>query len=273
MTVIERNFFRLLRAGINGQPEDVEPLSPWKWRRLYQYAVMLGVNDYIWQGLETCRDNFYVTLVSPQLKDKWNKQVVRDSESEEQATASLTNPLLDRKLQAIIDRESSKEETPTRLLLLNIVEHARCILNEGISLSLLVEQHQMLKEAANKPDFIDYDKLAQWISQLHMQLMADLQGTLLCLLMKWKQEKVPFMKKTLDKTALQLVEELFSDSQLSTDEWYFTQKDDQIFVRTHNSQAMMWHVSHSARFSGLYPSEAITNFFRSFANSLTHIEE
>ena len=106
-----------------------------------------------------------------------------------------------------------------------------------------------------------------------MQLMADLQGTLLCLLMNWKQEKVPFMKKTLDKTALQLVEELFSDSQLSTDEWYFTQKDDQIFVRTHNSQAMMWHVSHSARFSGLYPSEAITNFFRSFANSLTHIEE
>lgn len=270
MNVIERNFFRLLRAGLFNVTEPLEPLSPWKWRRLYQLSHMLEVKNYIWQGLQTCSDDYYVTLISKDLMEKWSKPVVIEEEESEEEAACLTNPLLDRKLQAIIDEESAKEETPSRLMLLNIVQHARNILNEGISLTLLIELAQMLRMPNNN---IDFEKLKMWIGKLHVQPMADLQGSLLCILLAFREEEVPFMNKSQEKTALQLTEELFNASELSTDEWYFTQKDDQIFVRTHNSRAMMWHVSHSARYSGLYPSEAVTNFFKSFANSLTHIEE
>lgn len=273
MTVIERDFFRLLRAGIFGTHEPIEPLSPWKWRRLYQLSLLHGVTDIIWQGINTCQDDFFVTLIAPELKEKWAKtiiQVVEEPEEEEKAEASLTNPLLDHKLQEIIDQESSKEETPTRLILLNIVSNARTILNEGVSLPLLIELARMIRNPHNG---IDYEKLQTWIGKLHMQPMADLTGTLLIFLLDFAQEEIPFMKKNLDKTARQLMKEMFILDSATTDEWYFTQKEDQIFVRTHNSRAMLWHVGHSARYSHLYPSEAVTNFFKSFANSLTHIEE
>lgn len=271
MTVIERNFFRLMRAGLFGSREPIEPLSQWKWRRLYKLSLIHGVNNCIWQGLCECKDDFYVTLIAPELMQKWSKTVVQIEEEteDEEADTSLTNPLLDRKLQDIIDQESSKEETPTRLVLLNIVNNARVILNDGVSLPLIVELAQMLRKGNN----IDYEKLQTWIAQLHMQPMADLTGTLLVMLFDFSKEDVPFLKKYLEKTAQQLVGELFDLDSASTDEWYFTQEKDQIFVRTHNSRAMLWHVGHSARYSHLYPSEALTNFFKSFAKSLTHIEE
>ncbi len=269
MTVIERNFFRLLRIGVFATPEPIEPLSSWKWRRLYQLSLIHGVANYVWQGIETSHNDPFVALISPQLKEKWANTIIKTEETEEDAQ-SLTNPLLDNKLQAIIDQESAKEETPTRVMLLNMVRHTRIILNEGVSLLLLIELAQMIRQTGNK---IDYDKLQIWISQLHMQPMADLQGTLLITLLGIRQNEIPFMKKSLDNTALQLTKELFNTTDSSTDEWYFTQKENQIFVRTHNSRAMFWHVGHSARYSRLYPSEAITNFFKSFAKSLTHIEE
>ena len=271
MTVIERNFFRLLRAGISGKSEPIEPLSPWKWRRVYQLSLFHGVADYIRQGLTVCQDDYFVSLISPELREKWNKTIVQTEESDdEEAMANLTNPLLDRKLQAIIDQASSKEETPTRLMLLNIVNNTRSILNEGISLPLLTELALMIRQPNNG---IDYDKLNTWIDSLRLQPMADLLGSMLVSLLDMKPEEMPFMKKNLDKMVQQLSEELFNQSELSTDEWYFTQKPDQIFVRTHNSRAMLWHVGHSARYSRLYPSEAVTNFIKSFAKSLTHIEE
>jgi hypothetical protein len=54
--------------------------------------------------------------------------------------------------------------------------------------------------------------------------------------------------------------------------WYFTQGKS-IFVKTSDSDAMMWHVKHSAKYLPYYPSEAVTNFMANFAHSLSHIEE
>ena len=269
MTVIENNFFRLLRIGLFHKPDPIEPLSPWKWRRLYQLSLMHNVAGYLWQGIQQSQDDFFVSLIPQELKEKWAKTVVQPDEPDEEEH-TLTNPLLDHKLQAIIDKESAKEETPTRILLLNIVRHARTILNEGVSLPQLIDMALMVKKPANG---IDYDKLNDWVAQLYMQPMADLLGTLLVQLFEFQQEVLPFMRRKQEKIAQQLTEELFDLDNASTDEWYFSQKEDQIFVRTHNSRAMFWHVGHSARYSRLYPSEAITNFFSSFAKSLTHIEE
>jgi hypothetical protein len=35
----------------------------------------------------------------------------------------------------------------------------------------------------------------------------------------------------------------------------------------------MWHVKQSARYMHYYPAEAITNFMKNFAHSMSHIEE
>ena len=36
---------------------------------------------------------------------------------------------------------------------------------------------------------------------------------------------------------------------------------------------MLWHVRRSAKFFKYCPAETVTNFFTSFAHSLSHIEE
>lgn len=282
MTVIERNFFRLLRAGAFTNDEPIEPMSSWKWRRLYQMAVMLNVADHIGRGVEACQQEFFVSLMTADLKEKWEKAVStpyqdkglqiteEGEEKEDDNVPSLTNPLLDHKLQAIMDAESDASETPTRLMLLNIVRNTRNILNEGIALPLLIELGQMMRSPNNH---IDYEKLRGWIKDLHLQPMVDLLGTLMVMLLGFRQEEMTIMKKMQTKPAQQLAADMFLMSKDASDEWLVTQSSDQIFARSTNSRAMFWHVGHSARYSRLYPSEALTNFFKSFARSLSHIEE
>ena len=66
--------------------------------------------------------------------------------------------------------------------------------------------------------------------------------------------------------------EMFRQKNSHAEEWYFSQGKN-IFVHTSNSSAMLWHVRRSAKYFRYYPSETMTNFFTSFAHSLSHIEE
>jgi len=277
MTVIERNFFRLLRAGAFTNDEPIEPMSSWKWRRLYQLAVTLNVANHIGRGVEACKREFFVSIMPIDLEEKWEKakntpvqNIAESMDEDDENVTSLTNPILDRKLQAIMDAESDSSETPTRLMLLNIVLNTRNILNEGIALPLLIELGQMMRNTTSP---IDYDKLGKWIKELRLQPMADLLGTLLVMLLGFEQEEVRIMRKMQSKPAQQLTIDMFRMSKATSDEWFLTQSSDQIFARSTNSRAMFWHVGHSARYSRLYPSEALTNFFKSFVHSLSHIEE
>ncbi|MBQ8657031.1 MAG: hypothetical protein IJ527_08290 [Prevotella sp.] len=275
MNVTERNFLRLLRAGVFTSDEALEPLSPFKWQKLYQMAVLLNVANHVGRGVEKCSQEYFVSLMPTSLKEKWTKAATTppkeiNEDTEEEHMPSLTNPLLNHRLEAIMDAESDANETPTRLLLLNIVRNTRYILNEGIALPQIVELAQTVKMRTNS---IDYEKLNGWLKELRLQPMADLLGTLLTLLFGLSQQEIPFMRKSLSTPAEQLMMEMFNQPGELTEEWYFTQSSDQIFARTTNSRAMFWHVGHSARFSRLYPSEALTNFFKNFAHSLSHIEE
>ena len=51
MNIIERNFYRLLRVGAFGTKEEIEPISAWKWNRLYQLAEMHDVAPIIYKGI------------------------------------------------------------------------------------------------------------------------------------------------------------------------------------------------------------------------------
>ena len=70
MDITTRNFFRLLRAGAFGTTEEIEPLSAWKWKRLYQLSLMQGVSALMFDGLMRCNDQFFVQLPDG-LKEEW----------------------------------------------------------------------------------------------------------------------------------------------------------------------------------------------------------
>ena len=66
MNIIQRNFFRLLRAGAYGSEEQIEPMSAWKWRQAFVYGQKLGVAPLLYDGVQQCSSQFFMQLTDEQ---------------------------------------------------------------------------------------------------------------------------------------------------------------------------------------------------------------
>ena len=369
MDVIERNFMRLLRSGTFGDDTAIEPMSQWKWNRLYQMSLMHGVTAFIYDGIMARDGEFFINLTDEQWKtwrmsveeteeknrqhniltarlieqlnhlntrpillkgqaiatlynhplhrscgdcdiffplppqgkkaDEWakgNGQNVTSTEKHvlqylwndmkvehHHRMIKLTNIMLNKSLQSIVNSEirccdstyvnidGVKVETlpPTRNLLYALVRIAKYILNDGVSLKQVIELGVILRKIGDKVDFV---KLQQWIDKLHLGEMAHLEGALLTGLFNFSTDEIPFMKPGKSENITRITHEIFNMKGNHTYDWYFTQGKN-VFVSTSNRGAMMWHINNSRRFFRYYPSETVTNFFTSFAHSLSHIEE
>ena len=182
MNTIQRNFFRLLRCGVFNTTETLEPMSVHKWDKLLQLSILHDVQPYAYKGLEKCKDQFFVNLNKTQWM-QWAQLTENKSSDDEEELLKpykLTNPILNRQLQNILDDEQS--DLNTRKMLIQIIRIARHILNEGLPLKLLIDLGQMMKE---KESIVEYTTLVEWLKKLRFQQMAQLEGALLIELFGW----------------------------------------------------------------------------------------
>jgi len=268
MNIIERNFYRLLRAGAFGTEEQIEPLSTWKWNRLYQLSEMHDVAPLLYKGIERCHDQFFLQIPG-ELLQHWSQAQCHgtDDENDMLAPDHLTNPLLDHKLQNILDQEDSNTETRTALL--HLLGTSRFIMNAGIPVKRIAELGVFIRQNSR---IIDYDKLKHWIEDLKLTSMVQLMAAMMVKLLAFEPDELPFMQQVTDEQMEKQIHDMFRQKNSHAEEWYFSQGKD-IFVHTSNSSAMMWSVRRSAKYFKYYPAETMTNFFTSFAHSLSHIEE
>lgn len=273
MDVTTRNFFRLLRAGVFQQQEAVEPLSVWKWNRLYQLSLFYDVTVPIYEGINRCRDQYFLQIPT-ELDDIWQQHTSPVQIEEEEDPNDflypyhLTHPILNHRLQDILDDEQS--DSQTRRLLILLLQVTRYFINEGFPVKPLVELGQYLRGEDSKVDSYLFNT---WMKKLKLNEMASLTGDMLITLLGFTREELPFDVNNNSAEVEQIVEELLQPHLTSSREWYFQQGENNIFVHNSNSMAMLWYIRHSARYFKYYPSESITNFFSSFAHSLSHIEE
>ena len=276
MDIIQRNLFRLLRNGALGAQEQLEPMSTFKWERLYQLALIHNVLHEAYKGILNSKDQFFMHLTAKQ-EQTWLKAVgdtslqlsaSKEDEDELLRADHLTNPVLNRQLQTILDDE--KSDIATRKLLLLIIRVVRHILNEGLPIRQLLELGIYMKQEGDQVNFV---VLKEWIRKLRLTQMGHLEGEFLILLFGFKPEEVPFLTNKKDKRATQIARELMDFTNTRSHDWYFSQDEGSIFVHNSNTSAMFSHVRRSARYFQYYPSESVTNFFASFAHSLSHIEE
>ena len=268
MNIIERNFYRLLRAGAFNTDEEIEALSAWKWNRLYQLAEMHDVTPILYKGIERCQDQFLLQI--PQtLMEQWSRVENHDEDDDNDLLKAdhLTNPLLNHQLQNILDSEESNMET--RSMLLHLVGIVRFIMNAGIPVKRVTELGIFLRQSKEKVDFY---RLQGWINKLQLAPMVQLTAVMLVKMLHFQPEELPFMQAVSEEKMERQIRELFRQKNSHAEEWYFSQGKN-IFVHTSNPSAMMWHVRRSARNFHYFPSETLTNFFTSFAHSLSHIEE
>ena len=268
MNIIERNFYRLLRAGAFGTEEQIEPLSTWKWNRLYQLSEMHDVAPLLYKGIERCHDQFFLQIPA-ELLQHWSQAQCHgtDDENDMLTPDHLTNPLLDHKLQNILDQEDSNTETRTALL--HLLGTSRFIMNAGIPVKRIAELGVFIRQNSR---IIDYDKLKHWIEDLKLTSMVQLMAAMMVKLLAFEPDELPFMQQVTDEQMEKQIRDMFRQKNSHAEEWYFSQGKD-IFVHTSNSSAMMWSVRRSAKYFKYYPAETMTNFFTSFAHSLSHIEE
>lgn len=274
MNIIQRNFFRLIRCGEFNRQEQIEPMSVSKWNKLYQLALMHQVVPSVYAGIRQCQGQFFLHLSEKQMRE-WEKAQaevsqtnLQEEENELLRADHLTNPLLNKKLQAILDDEQS--DIATRQLLLNIIHITRHILNEGIPVYNLVQLGKYLTTEGHRVDFLT---LNQWLKRIGFTPMAQLEGALLIQMFGFSKEEIPFLVGEPDKRVERVAQELTEFTNTRSEEFYFSQDSDSVFVHTSNSSAILGHIRRSAQYFRYLPSETLTNFFASFAHSLSHIEE
>ncbi|MCR4603576.1 MAG: nucleotidyltransferase family protein [Prevotella sp.] len=94
MNIIRRNFFRLLRAGVFEQHEDIEPMSAWKWRQVLESARTLDVAPLLLDGIGQCSDQFFMHITD-ELQEEW-QTISRQAEQQFQQKSSEVAELLEK---------------------------------------------------------------------------------------------------------------------------------------------------------------------------------
>ncbi len=272
--IISSNFFCLLASGAFQEKDPIRPMSNYKWKQLFRLAANHEVTDYIVRGMELRKDEFF--LQQPLgLHEKWKTELTTENTDEEEtdtenqltAPDHLTNPLLNHAFQQILEDDSTTEETHRMMMMLTSI--VRYLMNEGFPVRHLVELGLMLRRQGER---VDYVTLQNWLEKVRMTKMSSLAGILLIHLFNFSAEEIPFYTEIPGIKLDNIIKDVFRQRTSARGTLYFSQGDD-IFVHASNTGALIGHVERSFKYFRYYPSESVTNFFASFAHSLSHIEE
>lgn len=273
--IIQRNLFRLLRTGAFGAKMPVEPMSPFKWRRLYQMVQAQHVEDYFVDGVNLLQHDDGLNLPKDligEMAQYMNAHPARGTSLGLRALPDTTfsSRWLRRKFEGIVEDERHSMDTSvdTVRLLRLIVFNQHAMLNNGMSMEGIIRLGRFLREEGQHVDFV---KLDSWLATLHLQSMAQLQGSVLIDLFGFERDELPFVR-TADPNARQLA--AIAVSQLARDtaqEWHFRQNNTG-FVRS-NSAVIRRNMRRCVRYLDYAKLETVSTFVTNFFRSMKEIEE
>lgn len=231
MDFLQRNLFTKLRSENFGTQEELEAMTTFKKKKIAQ--MMKNLNN------------------------------VPSGE------VLMHNSFLNRRLTKIQKEEPHVIVTSmeTVYLLRLIVSNANAMLSGGISIRGIIQLGQYLRTRGDKVDFV---KLDNWLTKLHLQRMAQLEGSVLITFFNFEQDEIPFVK-LVERGAYKLTLRSLYYNIKDMEDIKFQQS--QVgFVHT-TGGSMRKNLRRSMRFFGYAPIESASNFFNGFFRSLSEIEE
>lgn len=231
MDFLQRNLFTKLRSENFGTQEELEAMTTFKKKKIAQ--MMKNLNN------------------------------VPSGE------VLMHNSFLNRRLTKIQKEEPHVIDTSmeTVYLLRLIVSNANAMLSGGISIRGIIQLGQYLHTRGDKVDFV---KLDNWLIKLHLQRMAQLEGSVLITFFNFEQDEIPFVK-VVERGAYKLTLRSLYYNIKDMEDIKFQQS--QVgFVHT-TGGSMRKNLRRSMRFFGYAPVESASNFFNGFFRSLSEIEE
>ncbi|WP_455062758.1 hypothetical protein [Prevotella fusca] len=271
MDVIQRNFFRILCSGAFGTQSSIEPMSPFKWRRLMQMVDAQHVMPIFINGVAKHSMDEGLNLPDSIIADIKAKQGERKSLAARiPESVKLSNRLLNRRLRNLMYNELHSIDTSVEALdmLKLIVSNSELMFTRGMNLGGIITMGEYLRTRGDKVDFV---KLESWLNSLQLHAMAELQGNVLISVFGFEEDELPFVTKS-DPKAYRLTLRSISDLAKDTaQEWHFKQNSAG-FVQNNNA-VLRRNLSRSLRYVGYAPIETTSNFFHNFVRSLSEIEE
>ena len=193
MDVIRRNYISLLRTGALQQFDVLEPMSTFKWIKLYELALSQAVLPFIIKGMKEHKNDENLN-VPQSIQTQFEQQKELNNKNAPSFEAKLFNKLLNNRYLKILYKEKrATDSSPATLTLLNyIIANIHHLLSKDISVRLLLEMARWIR-TENKN--IDFSKLDKWLSQLHLVNLTSFLGSLLMALFKLEKEDLPFIKR------------------------------------------------------------------------------
>ena len=278
MDIIQRNFFKLIRSGAFNDKSTIEAMSSFKWRRLYEIVMFQNVLDYFVRGVNNNANDKNLNLPAKlidEIQAKLDLQDEKQSSRQEDDKiigddAELSNKWLNKRYHKIIYNEMHSIDTSTETLrmLQLIVFNTNAMRNRGINLDAIIRLGQFLR---NKGDKVDFLKLEKWLSALHLQRMAQLQGSILIAVFGFEKDEIDFVKKeepVAYKLTIKIISNLVKDT---AGEWHFRQNSAG-FVQN-NGKMLRRNLRRSYKYISYAPIETTSNFINGFIKGLSEIEE
>lgn len=228
---LQRNLFKTLRAEHFDTKEQLDPMTTFKKQKIAQ--MMKNLSD-IPSGEVAMHSGFL------------NKRLIKIQQDEPHAI------------------DTSME---TIYLLRLIVSNVNAMYSGGISLRGIIQLGQYLRTRGDKVDFV---KLDTWLTKLHIQRMAQLEGSVLIQFFNFEQDEIPFVKMVERGASKLTVRSLYYNIKDMEDIKF--QESQVGFVHT-TGGTMRKNLRRSMRYFGYAPIETTCNFLNSFFKSLSEIEE
>lgn len=231
MDFLQRNLFTKLRSENFETKEDLEPMTTFKKQKIAQ--MMKNLSDV--PSGEVMMHNSFL-----------NKRLNKIQTSE---------------------RHAIDTSVETIYLLRIIVSNVNAMLSGTISLRGIIQLGQYLRTRGDKVDFV---KLDNWLRKLHIQRMAQLQGSVLIKFFDFEQDELPFVHHVEPGAYKLTLRSLYYNIKDQEDIKF--QQSQVGFVHT-TGGTMRKNLRRSMRFFGYAPIETTSNFLNNFFSSLSEIEE
>lgn len=181
---ITNNLIALLKAGAFDNPtQQLEPMSPYKWRVLCKAAETLNVLGYVAMG-------------APKLGK--TLEIVPFQREYPLTDATLFNHWSDKHLMEVREEEMNAPDTSdeTLQLLDTIVANAHTLITSDVSVEGIIALGKLLRQQHDK---IDTSKLNTWLHTIGLVQVANLEANILLDCWNFKPEEIPFYRKPYPK--------------------------------------------------------------------------
>lgn len=270
--IIIRNLFRLVKAGSFGETtEDIEPMSAFKWNKLFHIVEAQQLVRNFNEGVKQCKEQSGCNVPLPLLSECQPEQRYELHNFRKMiADLRLDVPILNKRLHAIINGEMHAIDTSveTITMLAIIVDTLNDMLNQGMIIRGIANLGYYLRTKGDKTDF---EKLDLWLGKLTLRRMARLQGSILVALFDFTPDEIPFLNRIEPSARRLAIQSLHHSQHDTTEDWHFRQ-DSTGLIRNNNA-ALRRNLRRSFSYLNYAPIETIGNFVTKFARSLSEIEE